>query len=458
MNTSTHSHHKRNVRIYRLQPAPPAASAAAPALHPVQAALAAQAAAEAAAAKATRQAARQLPRATPASAPVTVAPAPPAGATVRLAADPRAPARALAPRPAPQPLHPTQWPTPAPGKSILKVGLDIDRQRLTATIQWDHLQPKPPRDFKSSADLLAWVKEQTAAGHVVYTVYESCGFGYCLHYDLVAAGAVSLVITPTLLDRARRRKNDRLDSAQLCLRLSRYVDGHLKELHVIRVPQVEEQQRRETGRQRAFWRGLVLQLANHGRALRLEHEGQTLPGHWWGPRVWQRLEPELTPFVRGFLEPLREQILAAQEQVDQLTAELEARVAHEKIPKGLGALTLALADAEVCDWFRFADRKAPASYTGCCPSERSTGGVQRTGRIDRHGNAHLRTLLVEAVWRLARWNPTWHAYRKLMSRLSAGGQLPKRWAVALARQLAVDLWRVRTGRATWAELGFLEMN
>jgi hypothetical protein len=29
--------------------------------------------------------------------------------------------------------------------------------------------------------------------------------------------------------------------------------------------------------------------------------------------------------------------------------------------------------------------------------------------------------------------------------------------VALARQLAVDLWRVRTGRSTWAELGFWEM-
>src|SRR5688572_16656939 len=71
--------------------------------------------------------------------------------------------------------------------------------------------------------------------------------------------------------------------------------------------------------------GLILQLANHGRALRLEHEGLALPGHWWGPRVWKRIEPDLTPFVRGFLQPLREQILLAREQVDQLTVELEAR-------------------------------------------------------------------------------------------------------------------------------------
>ena len=385
------------------------------------------------------------------------APPAPTVPAVLMQADIAAPAKVPWTMPAPQPLHPTQWPTPAAGLSILKVGLDIDLKRLTATIQWDHLDPKAPREFKTSADLIKWVTEMTAAGHVVYTVYESCGFGYCLHYDLVQAGAVSLVITPTLLDRTRRRKNDRLDSAQLCLRLSRYVDGQRKELHVIRVPSVTEQQRRETGRQREFWRGLILTIANHGRALRLEHEGKTLSGHWWGPRLWKRLEPQLTPFVRDFLLPLREQILQAQAQLDTLTVEIENRLLAQKIPKGLGPLTLALADAEVCDWFRFANRKAPASYTGCCPSEKSSGGIQRTGRIDRHGNVHLRTLLVEAVWRLVRWNPTWHAFRKLLGRLSATGKLPKRWAVALARQLAVDLWRVRTGRSSWAQLGFLEM-
>src|SRR4026209_511782 len=374
MKTPAQSPSKRNVRVYRLQPAPAA----------------------------------------PPRAPVVVAPI-----AVPLCTDADRLAPAKAPWPAPQPLHPTEFPTPPPGKSVIKAGLDIDLQRLTTTVQWDHLQPKPARDFKSSTELVNWVREQIAAGHVVYTVYESCGFGYCLHYELKHAGAISLVITPTLLDRTRRRKNDRLDSAQLRHPRSRYVDGHRKELHVIRVPSVPEQQRRETGRQRAYWGGLILSMANHGRALRLERGGLSLPGHWWGPRVWKRIEPALTPFVRGFLEPVRAQILLAKTQIDRLTVELEARVAPEKIPKGLGPLTLALADAEVCDWFRFADRKAPSSYTGCCPSERSTGGVQRTGRIDRHGNAHLRTLLVEAVWRLARWNPTWHAYRKLAGRLNA---------------------------------------
>ena len=93
------------------------------------------------------------------------------------------------------------------------------------------------------------------------------------------------------------------------------------------------------------------------------------------------------------------------------------------------------------------------SYTGCCPSEHSSGGVQRLGSIDRHGNPHIRVLLVEAVWRLLRYQPAWHALKKLAAKLQAGASLKKKVIVALARQLAIDLWRWRTGRCTLAELG-----
>ena len=130
-------------------------------------------------------------------------------------------------------------------------------------------------------------------------------------------------------------------------------------------------------------------------------------------------------------------------------------MAEQKLPKGLGDLTMALFDAEVCDAFRFSNRKQVGSYTGACPSEHSSGGGQRFGGIDRHGNKHLRVILIEAVWRLLRYQPAWHAFKKLGARLKAGAALKKKTVVALARQLAIDLWRVRTGRASWAELGLV---
>jgi transposase len=304
------------------------------------------------------------------------------------------------------------------------------------------------------ARLLDWVQKQTAAGHAVHTVYEACGFGYTLHHALVAAGAQSIVTTPMRLSPERRRKNDRLDARELCVRLSRHLEGHAHELKPIRIPSRGEQERRGLGRQREFFKRELRRLENHGRALRIEFEHETLPAGWAGPRKWKQISPLCSEFVRGQLEPVVAQIRACKEQMDRLTDEIEALVAEEKIPKGLGALTVSLLEGEVCDWKRFRHRKAIGSYTGCCPSEHSSGGVQRFGHIDRHGNKHVRVLLVEAVWRLLKWQPHWHARVKYLQKLKHGQALKKKIAVALARQLAIDLWRWRTGRATAAELGW----
>ena len=64
-------------------------------------------------------------------------------------------------------------------------------------------------------------------------------------------------------------------------------------------------------------------------------------------------------------------------------------------------------------------------------------------------------MLVETVWRFLRWQPGWHAARKMRNRLREGTAIKKKLVVALARQLAIDLWRWRTGRCTMAELGWI---
>jgi transposase len=334
-----------------------------------------------------------------------------------------------------------------------KLGLDVDLRHIVAAIECERSWIGPAQKF-SRVQLLAWVKEKIAQGHTVHTVYECCGFGYRLHEELVAAGARSLVTTPMRLNLERRRKNDRMDGRELCVRLSRYLDGHRDELKPIRIPSRAEQQRRELGRQREFWKKELGRLENHGRALRIEHEHETLSAGWAGPRKWKQIAPQCSEFVRAQLEPLVAQIRTTKVQLDRLTREIEALVEREKIPVGLGALTVSLIDGEVCNWSRFLHRKAVGSYTGCCPSEYSSGGVQRFGAIDRHGNKHVRVLLVEAVWRLLRWQPGWHARQKYLEKLRVGASLKKKMAVALARQLAIDLWRWRTGRVTAAELGW----
>ena len=178
-----------------------------------------------------------------------------------------------------------------------------------------------------------------------------------------------------------------------------------------------------------------------------------LPHHWWGPRLWQKLAA-LDAWVLEVLTQLRALILALEAQLDALRATLLTRVQDQPRPKGLGELTLVTLDAEVCDWGRFSNRKQIGSDTGCCPGEHSSGGKRRVGSIDRMGNGRVRALLVEAVWRFLKWQPGWTAAQRMKIKLGAGTALKKKTVVALARPLAVDLWRWRTGRCTLADLGW----
>jgi transposase len=337
-----------------------------------------------------------------------------------------------------------------PDKPSLKLGLDVHLEFIMAVAQRDHASPQAPRKF-TREQLLLQVQKWVAEGCVVYAVAESCGFGLVLHRRLVEAGAQSFLITPIALN--GKRKTDKLDARALCVRLSRWVEGNPDELAPIRIPTEAEQRARESTRRRKFLCEEIRCLANRGHGQVAEHCHQKLPHRWWGPRTWKKLSGVLDPWILSVLEKLREIILVLEVQVTALLAELALRVAGQPRPKALGDLTLATLDAEICDWKRFYNRKQVGSYTGCCPGEHSSGDKRQVGCIDRMGNGRVRALLVEAVWRFLRWQPGWKAAQKMKVKLAAGTAMKKKTVVALARQLAVDLWRWRTGRNTLEELG-----
>lgn len=353
--------------------------------------------------------------------------------------------------PALPPRQPLPTPVLDPGKPRLKLGLDVHLEFTMAVVQQDHSQPKAPRKF-TREQLVAQVHKWVAEGFQVFCVQESCGFGFTLHRQLVAAGAQSFLITP--VDLSGKRKTDQLDARALCLRLSRWLDGNRDELAPIRIPSEAEQRKREGTRRRKFLGRLIRMLGNRGHGQGGEYAHVKLPGRWWGARNWKKLEG-LDPWLRERLAELRALILALEQQLAALEAELSARVQAQELPKGLGEITAVTLDGEVCDWARFHNRKAIGSYTGCCPGEHSSGGKQRLGSIDRMGNGRVRTVLVEAVWRFLRWQPHWVAAQRMKVKLAGGGALKKKTVVALARLLAIDLWRWRTGRASFADLGWI---
>ena len=357
--------------------------------------------------------------------------------------------------PAPPVAVPPHQPLPRavidPTRPMLKLGLDVHLEFSMAVAQKDHASPQAPRKF-TRGELVTQVQRWVAEGFQVFCVQESCGFGFVLHRQLVAAGAQSFLITPIALN--GKRKTDKLDARALCLRLARWLDGNDDQLSPIRIPSEAEQHRREGTRRRQFLVRQIRCLANRGHGQVAEYCHLPLPHRWWGARNWKKLAA-LDPWVLSVLSKLRELIVAMEGQLQELEAQLVARVKGQERPKGLGEMTLVTFDDEVCDWGRFNNRKQIGSYTGCCPGEHTSAGKRRVGGIDRMGNGRVRALLVEAVWRFLIWQPEWKAAQRMKVKLLAGTSMKKKTVIALARQLAIDLWRWRTGRATMEELGWI---
>lgn len=113
--------------------------------------------------------------------------------------------------------------------------------------------------------------------------------------------------------------------------------------------------------------------------------------------------------------------------------------------KGVGPVTSLAYVLTVGPVSRFANSRALVSYLGLNPSEHSSGGRQRLGRISKQGNQMLRWLLVEAGHGVAQFDPELRR-RYLRLKFRRGGAVA---SVALARHLAVRLyWALRQAGTT----------
>ena len=342
-----------------------------------------------------------------------------------------------------------------PVRSVIKLGVDVHAKLHVVVAQHDHALPRPPRRFEPY-ELVPWVESLLRAGHTVHVVYEACGFGFGLCRALQKAGAHCLVVAPQRLDERRTRvKTDARDAQTLCQRLSRYLDGNAHELAVVRVPTESEERARHVHRQREVLVRHRCKLEATGRGMLVNH-GLPAPAHWHHAQTFSRLKKLLPEWILPLLETFRPVLLELEKQIAAMTMQLEAD-APAQIPRGIGRLTSVVLSREVCDWRRFKNRRQVASYTGLCPGEHSSGAKRVQGSVTKRGNPRLRSALVELAWRLVRFQPEYPPVKKRMHILCKGaratGAARKKAIVAVARQLAVDHWRLCTGRCHAAQLG-----
>lgn len=332
----------------------------------------------------------------------------------------------------------------------VRLGLDVHVDQITVCRQVGGRLPQPAQVL-SAAELLELVGELRTQGVTVLSCYEAGPCGYGLHRQLTALGVTNYVVAPQRWDeRHRRVKTDKRDARELCNRLERYSRGNTDAFSVVRVPSVEEERRRALTRQRGMVQKEQQRCVVRGHGLMLA-QGVRAPQDWWRASQWPDFSAGLPEWLRPHIARWQSQAASYEAILAELTAQVEATMTGRSAPKGVGALTTAILESEVLDWQRFHNRREVGSYTGLCPSEASSNRARRQGAVTKCGNRRLRHQLVEAVWRLLQWQPTYPPLRKL--RAATGSRARKRAAVAVARRLAVDLWRINTGQCSAQQLG-----
>ena len=302
-----------------------------------------------------------------------------------------------------------------------------------------------------------------SAGAAVRSCYEAGRDGFWLHRYLTQAGIENLIVDSSSIEvdrRARRAKSDGLDVQKLVSMLMRYHGGERKLWSVVRVPSVEEEDRRQLHRElkglkKERTRGINRMrglLACHGIAVKLGRGSST---EWLeGIRLWDgsKLPEGLKARLQREWEHLQyvgKEILAVEGSRRQALGETEGEKGAdaEKVRRLMELRALGVNGAwvlveEFFGWRKFRNRREVGALAGLTPTPYQSGDTNREQGVSKAGNRHVRGVIVELAWAWLRYQPKSKLARWYNRRFGNGNsRLRKVGIVAVARKLLIDLWR-----------------
>ncbi|HEU5100779.1 MAG TPA: IS110 family transposase [Roseiflexaceae bacterium] len=292
------------------------------------------------------------------------------------------------------------------------------------------------------------------AGATVHACYEAGRDGWWLHRWLRGQGIDNIVVDSASIEvnrRARRAKSDRLDGDKLLAMLLRYHAGETRVWSVLREPTSEQEDARRVHRELGRLTqertahtnrvGSLLVLHN----LRAQHVG----GRDW-PRWWDSHAAQVPAALRAEIERecarlalVKQQLRALQAaQCQQVAQGAQPQVAQLSKLRSIGLSSAWVLVKELFGWRRFANRRELAACLGLAPTPYSSGDSQLERGINKAGNKRARRLLVELAWSWLRYQPDSALSQWFNRRFATAGKRMRRVGiVALARRLAVALWR-----------------
>jgi transposase len=288
----------------------------------------------------------------------------------------------------------------------------------------------------------------------VHSCYEAGRDGWWLHRWLSGQGIHSIVVDAASIEqnrRARQAKTDRLDGDKLLAMLLRWHAGERRVWSVLHEPTAQQEDERRVHRERERLQhertahtnriGSLLVLHN----LRVRHIGGRDWSSWWtqhSAQIPAALREEIERELAR-LELLKQQLRTLQgAQRDQIKQGRHPMVEQLTQLRCIGVTSAWILVKEVFGWRRFANRRELAGCLGMTPTPYNSGTSQREQGISKSGNKRARALLVELAWMWLRLQPDSALTQWFHKRFASGGSRMRRVGiVALARRLAIALWR-----------------
>jgi transposase len=281
---------------------------------------------------------------------------------------------------------------------------------------------------------------------IASVAYETGPTGFSLARALTDIGIQAIIAAASRIPRAVApgAKCDRLD----CLKLAEYASrGMLKS---VAVPTPAEEARRSLLRRRHALVDSVRRSKQRIKSLLLFHgiDEPTAVSNWQSNAQEVLLKLPVAPILHLTLEShVREltfhqtELRTVENQLRQMTTQEPSceSVAYLQTVPGVGPAVATAFALELYRPQRFVRAEEVASYLGLAPVVRHSGGKTPSGRLVPVGQKRLRSLLIEAAWM---WKAKDAFAAELYGTLLSKSGIPQKAIAAVARRLAIILWRL----------------
>jgi transposase len=218
----------------------------------------------------------------------------------------------------------------------------------------------------------------------------------------------------------------------------------------IAVPSREEFALREMERARQRFVKRRREVRQNIRAFFLRNglEEPAVLGNWSCASVHALREMSLPIYLRLSLDSYLEEHSNILEVLSRLTKQLaeaavqlghKERVANLRTIPGVGVTIAHTFISEIFRPERFKRAEEICAYVGLAPVTSHSGSGKERAWIRPVGQRYLRSILVEAAWRLIAEED---CYRDFYNRIRSRTNLPQKAITAVARKLLVLLWRI----------------